>query len=73
MEHQLTGTIAGFEMPKFVVDLPGGGGKRPASTFQSYDRESGISTFTSPILTCRDKEGKTYEYHDPAEREEAVL
>ena len=73
MEQQLTGSIAGFEMPKFVVDLPGGGGKRPASTFRSYDRVSGISTFTSPILTSRGKEGKIYEYHDPAKVAEPVF
>ena len=65
MEQQLTGSIAGFEMPKFVVDLPGGGGKRPASTFQSYDRESGISTFTAPALTASDKAGRIYKYYDP--------
>ena len=73
LEHQLTGTIAGFEMPKFVVDLPGGGGKRLASTFQTYDRESGISTFTSPVLTTRGREGKIYEYHDPEMRGEVGL
>ena len=73
IEQQLTGSIAGFEMPKFVVDLPGGGGKRPASTFLSYDRESGVSTFTSPVLSSRGKEGKIYEYHDPSKTREAVF
>lgn len=65
MEKQLTGSIAGFYMPKFVVDLPGGGGKRPAHSFESYDHRSGVSTFTSPVLTKGDKAGKVYKYYDP--------
>ncbi|EMR65524.1 putative l-lysine - protein [Eutypa lata UCREL1] len=65
MEEELTGSIAGFCMPKFVVDLPGGGGKRLARSFKSYDRQSGLSTFTSPILTTGEKAGKVYEYYDP--------
>ena len=32
LECQLRGSIAGFLMPQFVVDLPGGGGKRLFST-----------------------------------------
>ncbi|RYP51461.1 hypothetical protein DL768_003247 [Monosporascus sp. mg162] len=64
MEKQLRGSISGFCMPHFVVDLPGGGGKQLAST-SSYDRESGISTFTAPALTRQGKAGKVYKYYDP--------
>ena len=48
--------------PQFVVDLPGGGGKRLAAGYESYDREMGKSTFTAPAV----KGGNTvYEYWDP--------
>ncbi len=65
LEAQIRGSIAGFMMPQFVVDLPGGGGKRLACSYRSYDRASGLSTFTAPAVAGRDKEGKVYEYHDP--------
>jgi lysine 2,3-aminomutase len=65
IEAQIRGSIAGFMMPQFVVDLPGGGGKRLACSYQSYDRETGLSTYIAPAVTGRDKENKVYEYHDP--------
>jgi lysine 2,3-aminomutase len=65
LEAQIRGSIAGFMMPSFVVDLPGGGGKRLACSYQTYDRRTGISTFTAPAVTGRGKENKVYEYHDP--------
>lgn len=65
LEAQIRGSIAGFMMPHFVVDLPGGGGKRLACSHRSYDRETGISTFTAPAVTGRAKENKVYEYYDP--------
>jgi len=65
LEARMRGSIAGFMMPSFVVDLPGGGGKRLACSFQSYDRDSGLSSYLAPAVTGRDKGGKVYEYHDP--------
>ncbi|KAI3331857.1 kama family protein [Xylariaceae sp. AK1471] len=65
IESQLRGSIAGFYMPNFVVDLPGGGGKRLACSFESYDRDTGVSTFRAPVLTDKDKDGKLYKYYDP--------
>ncbi|KAI1744339.1 L-lysine-aminomutase [Xylaria scruposa] len=65
MESQLRGSITGFYMPNIVVDLPGGGGKRLACSFDSYDRDTGVSTFRSPALTARGKAGKIYKYYDP--------
>ncbi|KAI0542865.1 L-lysine-aminomutase [Xylaria digitata] len=65
LESQLRGSIAGFIMPNFVIDLPGGGGKRLACSFESYDRETGVSTFKAPILTNKDKKGNIYRYYDP--------
>ncbi|CAJ2513344.1 Uu.00g014630.m01.CDS01 [Anthostomella pinea] len=65
LESQLRGSVAGFYMPNFVVDLPGGGGKRLACSYESYDRESGVSTFTAPALTGIGKKDRVYTYHDP--------
>jgi lysine 2,3-aminomutase len=61
LEKQIRGTIAGFMMPSFVVDLPGGGGKRLASSYESYDEKTGVSTFQAPGVSV-DKE---FTYHDP--------
>jgi lysine 2,3-aminomutase len=62
LEQELRGTIAGFHFPQFVVDLPGGGGKRLAASYKSYDRVTGKSTFIAPAV----KNGKrVYEYWDP--------
>ncbi|KAI8944962.1 L-lysine-aminomutase [Xylaria longipes] len=65
LESELRGSVAGFNMPNFVVDLPEGGGKRLACSFDSYDRDTGVSTFRSPILTNKGKAGKIYKYYDP--------
>ncbi|KAF9879107.1 putative RNB domain-containing protein [Colletotrichum karsti] len=70
IEAAIRGSIAGFMMPQFVVDLPGGGGKRLASTFMKYDRQTGVSTYMAPAVTGhgvegRNKTNKVYEYHDP--------
>ncbi|KAK4230768.1 kama family protein [Podospora fimiseda] len=65
LEAKLRGSIAGFMMPQFVVDLPGGGGKRLACSYESYDRKTGKSTYRAPAVTGHDKENKVYEYHDP--------
>ena len=62
LEHQIRGTIAGFMTPQFVVDLPGGGGKRLAASFQSYDEETGVSRFAAPGVTGTEQ---IFEYHDP--------
>jgi lysine 2,3-aminomutase len=62
LEKNIRGTIAGFMTPSFVVDLPGGGGKRLANSFESYDRSTGISTWKAPGVKTGDK---VFEYHDP--------
>lgn len=65
LEAEMRGSIAGFMMPSFVVDLPGGGGKRLACSFESYDRRTGTSRYRAPAVTGRGKENKVYEYYDP--------
>ncbi|CAF0930041.1 unnamed protein product [Adineta steineri] len=70
LEKLLRGCTAGFNMPQFIVDLPNGGGKRLVSSFDSYDRQTGISIFRSPQITRRKLEqSKTstdlFFYFDP--------
>lgn len=67
LESQIRGTIAGFMMPSFVVDLPGGGGKRLASTYESYDRKTGRSSFRALNSHMKGDEGRErlWEYWDP--------
>jgi lysine 2,3-aminomutase len=61
LEKHIRGSTAGFNTPTFVVDAPGGGGKRDAHSFEHYDRDNGISVFTSPAV----HEGQFYLYYDP--------
>lgn len=62
IERELRGTIAGFMTPQFVVDLPGGGGKRLAASYESYDIDTGISRFKAPGVKGQER---VFEYHDP--------
>jgi lysine 2,3-aminomutase len=50
IEKAVRGTTAGFHTPTFVVDAPGGGGKRVAHSFEHYDRYTGISVFAAPSV-----------------------
>lgn len=50
IEKAVRGTTAGFHTPTFVVDAPGGGGKRVAHSFEHYDRDTGISVFSAPSV-----------------------
>ncbi|KAI0882703.1 kama family protein [Annulohypoxylon maeteangense] len=67
IESQIQGAVAGFFIPKCIVDLPGGGGKRPASLYESYDRRTGISTFKQPALKEKGREDMVYRYYDPVD------
>lgn len=60
IEKAVRGITAGFHTPTFVVDAPGGGGKRVAHSFEHYDRVTGISVFTAPSV----KPGY-FLYYDP--------
>ncbi len=61
IEKHVRGLTAGFNTPTFVVDAPGGGGKRDAHSYEHYDRETGISVYTSPNV----RKGEYYLYFDP--------
>jgi lysine 2,3-aminomutase len=60
IEKAVRGVTAGFHTPTFVVDAPGGGGKRVAHSFEHYDRRTGVSVFTAPSV----KPGY-FLYYDP--------
>lgn len=61
LEKRVRGTTAGFNAPVFVVDTPGGGGKRDAHSHEFYDRRTGISVFTAESV----KPGYAFLYFDP--------
>ncbi len=61
IERHVRGATAGFNTPSFVLDAPGGGGKRDVHTPDVYDRETGISVFTAPSV----KAGKQFLFFDP--------
>jgi lysine 2,3-aminomutase len=63
IEKYVRGATAGFNTPTFVCDAPGGGGKRDVHSYETYDRENGISIYTAPSV----KPGKYYVYYDPIE------
>ncbi len=64
IEKHVRGSTAGFNTPTFVVDAPGGGGKRDAHSYEHYDRVTGISVFQSPSV----KAGARYIYFDPIDQ-----
>jgi lysine 2,3-aminomutase len=63
VEKHVRGVTAGFNTPTFVVDAPGGGGKRDIHSYEHYDPETGISVYTAPAV----KPGH-FLYFDPIDR-----
>jgi lysine 2,3-aminomutase len=61
VEKRVRGSTAGFNTPMFVVDAPGGGGKRDMHSYEHYDTETGISVYTAPSV----KTGQFFCYFDP--------
>jgi lysine 2,3-aminomutase len=61
VEKHVRGATAGFNTPTFVVDAPGGGGKRDAHSYEYYDRDTGISVYSAPSV----KPGDLFMYFDP--------
>lgn len=61
IEKHVRGITAGFNTPTFVVDTPGGGGKKIISSYEHYNPETGISVYTAPSV----KPGKYFMYFDP--------
>lgn len=63
VERHVRGCTAGFNTPTFVVDAPGGGGKRAVHSFDHYDRVTGISVYRSPAVCAEE----VYLYFDPVD------
>ena len=61
LEKWVRGATAGFNCPLYIVDLPGGGGKRNIHSYDFYDRETGISVYRAPAV----KEDQYFMYFDP--------
>ena len=61
LEKQVRGITAGFNMPTFVCDAPGGGGKRHVASYEHYDTENGISVWRAPNV----KPNELFLYFDP--------
>ncbi len=61
IEKHVRGSTAGYNTPTFVVDAPGGGGKRDVHSYEYYDRDTGISVFAAPSV----KPGQLFMYFDP--------
>lgn len=61
LERHVRGSLAGFNTPLFVNDVPGGGGKRDVHSYDYYDQTTGVSVYRSPGV---DSEA-VYFYFDP--------
>ena len=64
LEKYIRGLTAGFNTPTFVVDAPGGGGKRIAHSYEIYNRETGVSRWEAPSV----KPGASFFYFDPIDQ-----
>lgn len=70
LDERLRGTLSGFMMPAFVIDLPGGGGKRLVSTYESY--KDGVAVYKAPGLPGKKGE-REYTYYDPKPVNDAAV
>jgi lysine 2,3-aminomutase len=61
ISKSLTGLFPGFHLPRFIVDLPYGGGKRSVYEYESHDDKYGIYWFISPAIS----QEKKFSYCDP--------
>ncbi|MEX2697566.1 KamA family radical SAM protein [Rhizobium mongolense] len=61
IEKALRGITAGYNTPLFVVDTPGGGGKRDVHSFEHYDRQIGIAVYRAPSV----RPDQLFTYPDP--------
>ena len=61
IEKHVRGSTAGYNTPTFVMDAPGGGGKRDVHSYEHYDRDTGVSVYAAPSV----KPGRLFTYFDP--------
>jgi lysine 2,3-aminomutase len=50
LEKHVRGDVAGFNMPTFVVDTLGGGGKRDVHSYEVYERRFGVAVYQAPAV-----------------------
>ncbi len=63
LEKKVRGVTAGYNTPTFVVDAPGGGGKRGVHSYEHYNKRTGISVYAAPAV----KPGQYFMYFDPVD------
>ena len=61
LEKEVRGATAGFNIPAFILDTMGGGGKRHVHSHEHYDQQTGIAVFSSPVV----RPGQRFFYFDP--------
>jgi lysine 2,3-aminomutase len=61
IERGVRGALSGPYTPLFVVDPPGGCGKRNVHSYELYDKESGLSIYSAPSVKAR----QLFLYADP--------
>ncbi len=61
LEREVRGATAGFNTPLFIVDMPGGGGKRDVHSYEYRNNEYGITGYRSPSVDPN----RMYYYFDP--------
>jgi len=61
IEKEIRGVTSGFNMPTFIMDTLGGGGKRDAHSYEYYNRDTGIAVYVSPVV----KPDTFFFYFDP--------
>lgn len=60
-EREVRGATAGFNTPLFVIDAPGGGGKRDVHSYEYRNEKYGIIGYRSPQIDPY----RTFYYFDP--------
>ncbi len=50
LEREVRGMTAGFNTPLFIVDAPGGGGKRDVHSYEYRNEEYGITGYSAPAV-----------------------
>ena len=61
LEREVRGATAGFNTPLFIVDTPGGGGKRDVHSFEYQNSKFGATGYRSPSVD----RNRMYFYFDP--------
>ena len=61
LEREVRGVTAGFNTPLFIVDCPGGGGKRDVHSHEYRNDKYGVTGYRSPWVDAE----RMYYYFDP--------